>query len=340
MPAKNHYDMRYISVIAAENIRKLILHANQDFALLVPRKEPSNDYKNYFLDDLNNYITFISYLQYRKNSVNFFEKNRDKSSLQILSDASNITIKQFFAHHFKCLPWRVSVIHTFWSQLNRNSHIHILITAWWLITNNKTNKRRSIHQDYLSYHHLKAIRKYHLTTLMREYGKQHFNEWTYKKFNKIITVVNQSKSRYIYSDKKVTDTVKVVWYMGRYLTRPVIGESRIISYSQEEWVTFSYYDKFTHTTKQTTQTSSEFFKNLLRHIPEKHFKNVRYGWLFANRVKKDNLNLLKHVCPWSKKIIMKMVTYRTLMIQTLGKDPLRCSCWWEYVFIWFVFDTS
>jgi hypothetical protein len=54
---------------------------------------------------------------------------RDDRVLNVLFDAAKATIVEVMMKRYKCLPGFISVIHTFGSDLKRNPHIHIIMTA-------------------------------------------------------------------------------------------------------------------------------------------------------------------------------------------------------------------
>lgn len=72
----------------------------------------------------------------------------------------------------------------------------------------------------------------------------------------------------------------VVKYIGRYLGRPVIATSRIDHYDGES-VTFHYNRHEDEKYVEETLPAIDFIKRLIRHIPEKHFKMIRYGGIYA-----------------------------------------------------------
>lgn len=227
------------------------------------------------------------------------------------------------------------MIHTFWAKLNWNCHIHFLVTAWWL-TND--NKRRSINTQYIPYEYLKSLRRTLLVRHLREYAKTHFTEHQITEFNILINKLFE-KSRFVYCDKKITQRITIIKYIGRYLKRPVIGESRLLNYDWEN-ITFAYVDKYDHKEKLLTIGAIEFLQLLTQHIPDKFFKNIRYGWLFANRCKSKFLALLELIIPGSKKIVIKRRSYRERCMKVFWYDPFLCDCWWEYYFDHFIFDSG
>lgn len=78
----------------------------------------------------------------------------------------------------------------------------------------------------------------------------------------------------------------MIKYIGRYLGRPVIATSRIDSYDGDN-VTFHYNRHEDDKYVVETIPAIDFIKRLIRHIPEKHFKMIRYGGIYARHRKID-----------------------------------------------------
>nr|WP_235828964.1 transposase [Anaerosacchariphilus polymeriproducens] len=75
----------------------------------------------------------------------------------------------------------------------------------------------------------------------------------------------------------------VIKYIGRYLGRPVIATSRIDSYDGEN-VTFHYNRHEDEKFVTETVSSLDFIEQLIRHIPEKHYKTIRYYGLYDGNI--------------------------------------------------------
>ena len=92
---------------------------------------------------------------------------------------------------------------------------------------------------------------------------------------------------YVYAKPNKCDPETVTKYIGRYLGRPVIATSRIDKYDGS-MVTFHYNRH--EDDKYVTETipAIDFIKRLIRHIPEKHFKMIRYGGIYARHRKLDS----------------------------------------------------
>ena len=85
---------------------------------------------------------------------------------------------------------------------------------------------------------------------------------------------------YVYAKPNLCDPNTVIKYIGRYLGRPVIALKRIDSYDGKN-VTFHYNRHEDNTYVKRTIPAIEFIKLLIQHIPEKHFKMIRYYGLYA-----------------------------------------------------------
>ena len=60
----------------------------------------------------------------------FFKRNR--IALKLMPLVATNTVTYFLQKKYKCTPWMVTVIHTFGAKLNRNTHVHMMLTAWWI----------------------------------------------------------------------------------------------------------------------------------------------------------------------------------------------------------------
>jgi hypothetical protein len=113
-----------------------------------------------------------------------------------------------------------------------------------------------------------------------------------------------------------------VTYLGRYLMRPPIGETRINAYDGKQ-VTFEYFDHHHKTKASLTVPVFDFIKRLIRHIPDRYFRVVRYyNWL-SNRTRGQYLPFVYNALKQIAKKAVKL-SWRMLLIKTFGKDPLQC----------------
>ena len=63
----------------------------------------------------------------------FFKRHR--FALKILSRTAADSIWYFIKTKHHGIPWIIAILHTFWSKLNRNPHVHLLVTHWYFRLN-------------------------------------------------------------------------------------------------------------------------------------------------------------------------------------------------------------
>lgn len=127
---------------------------------------------------------------------------------------------------------------------------------------------------------------------------------------------------YVYAKPNKCDPETVTKYIGRYLGRPVIATSRIDKYDGS-MVTFHYNRH--EDDKYVTETipAIDFIKRLIRHIPEKHFKMIRYYGLYA-RHRKIDAKLYRAIHQSKHRFIKGFTKWRQDILLSFGYDPLFC----------------
>lgn len=114
----------------------------------------------------------------------------------------------------------------------------------------------------------------------------------------------------------------VIKYIGRYLGRPVIATKRIDSYDGTN-VTFHYNRHEDEELIVETIPVLDFIARLIRHIPEKHFKMIRYYGIYA-RHRKDDSKLRRAISKEKQRIFLSFNRWRDSILASFGYDPLRC----------------
>ncbi|BFK53200.1 hypothetical protein I2200191F5_24590 [Blautia wexlerae] len=97
---------------------------------------------------------------------------------------------------------------------------------------------------------------------------------------------NHKNGFYVRALPNKCEPSKVIKYIGRYLGHPVIATSRIDSYDGD-FVTFHYNRHEDEKLITETVPVLDFISMLTQHIPEKHFKMIRYYGLYARHRKSD-----------------------------------------------------
>ena len=127
---------------------------------------------------------------------------------------------------------------------------------------------------------------------------------------------------YVYAKPNKCDPKTVVKYIGRYLGRPVIATSRIDKYDGR-MVTFHYNRHEDDKYVEETIPAIDFIRRLIRHIPEKHFKMIRYGGIYARHRESDK-RLRRAISREKHHIFRSFNQWRNAILISFGYDPLEC----------------
>ena len=247
-----------------------------------------------------------------ENLREFFLK--DRSLLDCLFHSVNSVITRMFFKMNKSknfTPGFIMVLHTFGRDLKWNPHIHCLISeggysddGFW---------RNVKHFDYT------FLRNAFHTALLNEMESKIGS--SFKKV-KAKCYREHQQGFYVYAKPNLCDPRIVVKYIGRYLGRPVIATSRIDKYDGE-MVTFHYNRHEDEQYIEETIPAMEFIQRLIRHIPEKHFKMIRYGGIYARHREIDS-KLYRAISKSKHHIYRSFNQWRTAILSSFGYDPLVC----------------
>ncbi|MCG2726224.1 MAG: IS91 family transposase [bacterium] len=248
-----------------------------------------------------------------------------KLLLDILFKSTSKTILSWTKQNKSYVPGLTMVLHTFGADLTFNPHIHVLITCGGL----SLDHSKWIANSYISHHALKSIWRYQIITSLRTlFKKQSLNLpneeifSNHTSFNDFLNTLYQ-KTWFVHIGKSLSNAYFTIRYIGRYTKRPVIAEARITSYDGQ-FVQFYFKDKSTNQTFYLKLTVEEFIANLIRHIPDKHFRQIRYAGIFASRLKTSLTTIAKKLLFQLKKSNAKILSWRERKIKSNGKDPLVC----------------
>ena len=197
---------------------------------------------------------------------------KDRSLLNCLFNAVNSVVTRMFHKdnkHELFTPGFICVLHTFGRDLKWNPHIHCLISEGGV--GNSGVWRHKKHFNYT------LLRNSFQTALLKEL--EHKIGPYFKKV-KASCYSNHKDGFYVYAKPKKCNPSIVTKYIGRYLGRPVIATSRIDKYDGDN-VTFHYNRHEDDKLITETLPVLDFMKLLIQHIPEKHFKQIRYYGIYA-----------------------------------------------------------
>ena len=192
------------------------------------------------------------------------------------------------------LPGFTCVLHTWGGQLWDHPHIHCLIPAGGITALGKWKASR-----YGFLFPQKAMQKVFRAKLLAGFRQaaaagdiiMHGSLARYRDSRKMKTLLNSlyRKQWVVYFRQVLKKPESVVRYLGRYISRIAISESRIIA-NGNGMVTFRYTDHADHGKKQhVTITETEFIRRFLLHVLPKGFTRVRHYGFLANRNAKSKI---------------------------------------------------
>lgn len=89
-------------------------------------------------------------------------------------------------------------------------------------------------------------------------------------------------------------------------------------------MTFEYEDKRTKEQERTTFTAEAFLAQLIRHIPDKHFRQIRYGGIYSTRSRKRDLTAARACLKLEQGKSPVPLDWRERRRRENGLDPLVC----------------
>jgi len=248
----------------------------------------------------------------------------------IFEEAHNI-IKDFFLKRFGCEPGIFSVMHTFWSYVNWNPHLHIVFTLWGV---NFEWEWISAKWEFISYKSFKDKWRARIIQRLREFISSHYAQ-DFEYYNSIFKKIFK-KNWYVQLSDPIFDVSLIMWYITRYMYRPPVSLTKIIAaYLTDDiyasTITLQYTHKKPKEERIITYTMFEFIWLIARQLPDKYFRTVRYSWIFTPQKRGRYLATISQVPAEkqeTKSIKKRPLCFQERMISAFGTDPLECSfCW-------------
>lgn len=255
----------------------------------------------------------------------YFQKYR--FLLDGLFDAASQAVLSWFhelnkSQDFK--PGIMCTLHTFGRDLKWNPHIHMLCTEGG--AGNIEVFRIIKHINF------KALR-YRWQKLILDYLSNHLPSYELPKFKKIKNEIYKEYENgfYVYAKPdNISSINQTINYVVRYTGRPAMAQSRILNYDGT-YVTY-YYERHEDGKRIEEKVHVyEFIKRLIKHIPDKNFKVVRYYGIYAKEHKhsKKIFKLLNENVIKIKELLRK---WQYSIELSFGYNPTKCSCGGKFIF--------
>ena len=212
-----------------------------------------------------------------------------------------------------------TALHTFGRDLKRNVHIHLSVTCGGL------NDKNTWVNLFFPEAPIKKMWRHRIIELFRnEYEKlsfpqkyqpnARFDSWMQKLY---------TTPWYVHLQKPSDNHKRNIEYLGRYIKRPPISEARIDEYDGEK-VIFRFLDHYNNTIERIKMPVMNFIARLIRHIPDRNFKMIRYYGFLSNRTRGEKLPLVYKAIKQVVPKIVRTFTWRMMLILKFNKDPLAC----------------
>jgi len=198
---------------------------------------------------------------------------------KVLMDCAIRTINKVLSYYNRCklTAGAIVVLHPFSRALEYKPHLHILLTEGGF---DRTNKFVPV--KHIPFGAMRKIWQYEVLTNF----KKHLPKT--KSFSQLIDHLFRKYTDGFYAhlpiESRITNLRQVGKYIGRYVRHPAIANTRIIDYDGKQ-VTFWYRDnqKLKH---YVTMEVQEFIGAIIQHIPDPHFKMIRYYGAYTRKIKK------------------------------------------------------
>jgi len=262
------------------------------------------------------------------------------ATLNLLFQAAISALSQWAREQHGMRLGIVAVLHTFGSDLKWHPHLHLLVTEGGLSLDASRWVRPYGDGWLMAHGGLKKMWRYHVIRALRQAhraGELRFPKSAaflaeYPRFNALLRRLYEIVW-YAHIGASLRDPNFTLRYIGRYTKRAVLAEYRITHYDPERGtVRFAFQDYAQGgRTSYKTLPVLAFIGRLIRHIPDKHFKMVRYAGLFATRWRQHYLaharSLLGHHEPATQETTndtpVCLLPWRERQLAA-GTDPLSC----------------
>ena len=243
----------------------------------------------------------------------------DRKRLALLFKASELTITSWFNDKYKkknITPAFISILHTYGRSLIWNPHIHMILLEGGM------NKDGFVPVNFFAYAAFrKRFMKILLDLLDEEINTPEFKQLKRDLYRKL------KDGFYVFSPPSKFKTVDgLIKYVTRYVSRPVMAESRILEYDKND-VTFWYQRHEDDKIVIEKISVFEFISRIIIHIPDKNRKYIRYYGCYNESTKIVTTKIKEMFRKCNEKSIefKRVINKWRLNIQiTFNIDPLKC----------------
>ena len=201
----------------------------------------------------------------------------DHGLFKAMMDAVSQTLKQLVVSRRGAVPGVICVLHPFGKNLKLNPHVHVLVTEGGL-----NCKGEWVPVTFFEYGSLRRIWQYQLLKAVKRRLSSSFQNRCL-----IDRLFGEHKMGfYVFAKRRVSLSRGIARYVARYVRHPAIAELCI---SEFNWllntVTFWYNGSDGGLRRSVTFGVLEFIGRLVRLVPDRNLKLIRYYDLYSRRTK-------------------------------------------------------
>jgi hypothetical protein len=221
----------------------------------------------------------------------------DHGLFKAMMDAVSQTLKQLVVPRRGAVPGVICVLHPFGKDLKLNPHVHVLVTEGGL-----NCKGEWVPISYFEYGALRRIWQYQLLKAVKRRLSPSFQNSCL-----IERLFGEHKMGfYVFAKRRVTSPRGIARYIARYVRHLAIAESRL---SEFNWllntVTFWYRDEDGGLRRSVMFGALEFIGKLVRLVPDRNLKLIRYYGLYSRRTKGKLQKMLTPLSREKHKVVRK-----------------------------------
>jgi hypothetical protein len=224
----------------------------------------------------------------------------------------------------------IGIMHTWGQTLSYHPHIHCIVTGGGVTEDDKWKDSRD---DYfIPVKILSILFKNKMVCKIREEYKNNklilLNDLekykVYEVFNEYLDEM-YNKNWMIYSKPPFSSNKNVFEYISRYTHRIAIANSRIMDLNDEK-IKFRYKDYSDESKIKIMElTNVEFMRRFVMHIIPKRFMRIRFGGIFSNRYRKENIKKVKDLLNVKDKEEGKPINWKKMLYKISGINVEKCS---------------
>jgi len=255
----------------------------------------------------------------------------DEKFMKVFVDAGAKAVKELIEQWRRKKRIRVgimAVVQLSGRAGNRNPHLHLVVSEGGI---DKDNQWRNV-----SWFNTKKLRKkwqYHLITALKKAvkGTKHEAEW----YGRLGSMFKRYPTGFDCDAMPEKGPVeRLVVYLCKYVSSPPISIRRIEEYDGEN-VTYRYDDHRRGLVRETLP-ATEFIGRMIRHLPPKGFRMVRYYGIYARPIRERMHDLvaaaLQRLCKAAERVSayftrnsgLSRRQYRVQVEEQFGDHRIRC----------------